>query len=120
MLQLPDNRMERTVRVVRGALVLDLEVGDIEAIAQGLADARFADAGFTAQQCDVTLTTLAALPQTQQLPKLMLPADEPRQGARALGIETAVDNALADKALGQYRLCKPLELVSLDIIVDKY
>ena len=39
MLKLLDNRMEGTVRVVWRALILDLEVRDIETVAQALADA---------------------------------------------------------------------------------
>jgi hypothetical protein len=68
----------------------------------------------------MALTTFALLPQIQQLPKLMLPADEPGQGARALGVETATDNSLAENALGRYRLCEPLKRVRPGTFIDEY
>ena len=50
----------------------------------------------------------------------MLPTDEPRQGSRPLGVETAADNALADDPPRQYRLSKPFELVRPDSLIDEY
>ena len=87
-LQLLDQRMQRTGRVVRRALVEQAYVGLVlEARAHFPHQTRLADAGLAGQQDDMPLAVFGLLPSAQQQRDLLVAPDQRRQARRLPRLE---------------------------------
>jgi hypothetical protein len=107
--ELADHRMERAVLVVRRAEIAQPRVrfrGD--ALLDRLGQPRLADPRLRGNQDDPPLAGLGLDPAPQQEVNLLVAANE-RRRARAQGLETAGDAALADDAPHQLVGGEPLQ-----------
>ena len=97
--ELLHHRPERAVRVVGRALVPQARrpLGP-EPLAQRQDEPRLADAGLAAEQDDLALALLGALPAVEQQRDLVLPAHQRREPGTAQGLEAALGRTLADHA----------------------
>ena len=116
MLDLPDDRVQRAVDVVRRALIAHRDVRFLgDELAERLDDARLADARFSRKQDDLSLTVNRLLPTIVQQRHLLLPADEVRE-VHDMGGETARCLLLAHHPPDRHRLHGALELAELEFI----
>jgi hypothetical protein len=102
--------MQRTGRVVRGALVEQAYVGLIlEPRAHFPHQTRLANSGLTGQQDDMPLAIFDLLPSAQQQRDLLVAADQRRQARCLPRLEAPFGLALAFDPPGRKRIGKAFE-----------
>jgi hypothetical protein len=108
-LHLLDQRMQRTGRVVRRALVEQAYVGLVlEPRAHFPHQTRLANSGLAGQQDDMPLAVFGLLPPAQQQRDLLVTADQRRQARRLPRLEAPFGLTLAFDPPGGKRLGKSL------------
>src|SRR5262245_16848594 len=113
MLELADDRMERAIDVIRGALVAQRDMRFIgDKLAEGLDNARLADARLAQKHKDLSFTLNRLVPAISQQGHFLIPTDEVRE-AHGVGGETARCLLLSNHAPNRYRLLAALQTAEL-------
>jgi hypothetical protein len=76
----------------------------LDGVDDGFGDARFADAGFAAEQDDLAFAGLGLLPALDQQREFLVAADQRGDAAGVAGGEAAFQGAFAEDGIGRGRL----------------
>src|ERR1700722_20154404 len=89
-LHLADNRIERTIGVLRGAKIAQagMRLGS-QAVEQSCRQSRLADAWLAGEQHHLSLARFGLRPPSQQQVEFFFPSNEVSQAACVHGLETA-------------------------------
>ena len=109
--ELLDDRVERAVRVVRGAMVAEADpVLGAQPLAQGEDDPRLADAGLAREQHDLALAGPGEPPAVEEQRQLLVAADERGRAGAVERLEPAFRRPLAGHAEAAHGRGKALDL----------
>jgi hypothetical protein len=113
MLELANDRMERAIDVIRRALIAQCNMRFIgDELAEGLDNARLADARLSQKHKDLSFTLNRLMPAIGQQGHFLIPTDEVRE-AHGVGGETARCLLLSNHAPNRYRLLAALQTAEL-------
>src|SRR5262245_26254652 len=115
MLELANNRMERAIDVIRGALIAQRDmrfVGD--ELAERLDNARLADARLSQKHKDLSFTPNRLVPAIGQQGHFLIPADEVREAHGVRG-KTARYLLLSNHAPNRHRLLAAPQTAELQL-----
>ena len=114
---LADDRIERAVRVLRGAEIAQAHVrlgGD--AFQQRRREPRFADTGLAGEQHHLAFTRLCPRPAPQQQLGFFFPPDELGQAARVESFEAAFRRTRSQRRPGSHRSSDTLEVLGSEVL----